>query len=314
MDIWKRIWEILQGKNYQDSELRIILRCWCELLGRNDVIPIQREHIFRMLPDVLRRLKMETNREGKIFLLKILRCMLHPVNFSAEELNHLLAEFHIPYQYAAKENDFLFIGEFTDNTCKGQESNMIEDKSVMIQRKKRIFISHSSKDAEMVKAFVELLERLGIQEDEIVCSSIPPYCIPLGSKVYDWLAERIQYDDLHVIYMLSPNYYGSVACLNEMGAAWVTKQQWDGILLPGFSFHEIEGCIDRQICMKLDDNDRDTLRYRLGELKDRLAGEFELRSLSLAIWERYRDDFLQRIRNIAQGQESEYCEKYKNTY
>lgn len=53
--------------------------------------------------------------------------------------------------------------------------------NVSIEAKpKMIFISHSIKDVEYVAAFVELLETLGLREDEIVCSSIPPYCIPLN--------------------------------------------------------------------------------------------------------------------------------------
>lgn len=67
----------------------------------------------------------------------------------------------------------------------------------------KIFISHSSKDADYVEVFVDLLETLGLQEDEIICSSIPPYCIPLDNKVYDWLVNEFQRSDLHIIYALS---------------------------------------------------------------------------------------------------------------
>ncbi len=66
--------------------------------------------------------------------------------------------------------------------------------------------------------------------------------------------------------MLSHSYYKSVASLNEMGAAWAMKQRWTGILLPKFNFSDIDGCIDKtQISIKLDDKDRETLRYRLEE-------------------------------------------------
>lgn len=167
------------------------------------------------------------------------------------------------------------------------------------EKEKIVFISHSTKDKDYVFAFVELLEALGFQEDEIVCSSIPPYCIPLNNKVYEWLVDKFQNCELHVMYMLSHNYYGSVASLNEMGAAWAMKQNWSAILLPGFAFSEIAGCIDpSQIGIKLDDSDIATLKYRLGELKEILTKEFGLRSMSSTIWERKRDEFISRIQSL----------------
>ena len=171
---------------------------------------------------------------------------------------------------------------------------------------KMIFISHSSKDVGYIAAFVELLEALGLRDDEIVCSSIPPYCIPLNGKVYEWLVDKFQNCELHVMYMLSHNYYNSAASLNEMGAAWAMKQKWSAILLPGFGFGEISGCIDpSQIGIKLDDSDITMLKYRLGEFKEMLTAEFGLRSMSPAIWERKRDDFLNKIMSLSINRESE---------
>ena len=36
--------------------------------------------------------------------------------------------------------------------------------------------------------------------------------------------------------MLSDNYLNSVACLNEMGAAWVTETDYVNIYVPNFDF------------------------------------------------------------------------------
>ncbi len=189
-------------------------------------------------------------------------------------------------------------GEDCDNTSEVTQNSMIYPSANV---EKKIFISHSSNDKGYVEIFVSFLEMIGLQEDEIVCSSVPPYCIPLNNKVYDWLADKFQNCELHVFYMLSQNYYSSAACLNEMGAAWAMKQNWTGILLPGFDFASIKGCIDAtQIGIKIDDTDKNTLKYRLDELKEQLTLEFNLRKMSSSLWERKRDEFLSRIERVIQ--------------
>ena len=180
-----------------------------------------------------------------------------------------------------------------------EPANSIEEQSE--EREKKIFISHATKDKEYVSAIVNLLESLGFREDEIICSSIPPYCVPLDNNVYDWLVNEFQHCDLHMIFALSRTYYSRPVCLNEMGAAWAMKHKWTAILLPGFGFNEIAGCIDpAQVSIKLDDEDRDTLNFRLGELKDNLITEFGLRTISSALWEKKRNEFLKRIEEVIQ--------------
>ena len=127
----------------------------------------------------------------------------------------------------------------------------------------KLFISHSSKDAEYMKAFVDLLVAIGVHKNQITCTSVPQCNIPVGCNIYDWLAKQFQTSDLHVVYAFSDNYYSSVATLNEMGAAWVMRCKWTGLLLPGFIFDKLAGCIDKnQICIKLDDPDIITLKQR----------------------------------------------------
>lgn len=172
---------------------------------------------------------------------------------------------------------------------------VVVDKAI---RQKLVFISHSSNDKEYTKAFVDLLFNIGLNEDDIVCSSYPGVGIPLREKVYDWLVNKFQECDLHVFFFLSKNYYQSAASLNEMGAAWAMKQKWDGIVLPGFSFSDISGCIDStQIGINFD-GDIDELKHRLGELKDDIVEEFGLRQISSTRWEKIRDSFISEIQGI----------------
>lgn len=165
-------------------------------------------------------------------------------------------------------------------------------------KKNKVFISHATKDSDYVKTFVNLLEDIGLSEDEIVCSSISGYGIPLGKDIYDWLSSQFQEFNLHVIFMLSNNYYQSVACLNEMGAAWVLKQKYDSVLLPNFDFVQIKGAINpNKIGIKLDSN-VDELNHRLNELKDNLIEEFGLRMISATKWERHRNEFVESVSKI----------------
>ncbi len=179
-----------------------------------------------------------------------------------------------------------------------QIQSPIEYPSESNNREKMIFISHSSKDKEYTKAFVDLLFTIGLNDEDIVCSSYPGLGVPLGNSIYEWLVAKFQEYDLHVFYFLSHNYYKSAASLNEMGAAWAMKQRWDSILLPGFDYSDISGCLDTtQIGIKLD-GDIDELKHRLGELKDRIVNEFALRPVSATRWERMRDTFIETISRI----------------
>ncbi len=180
-----------------------------------------------------------------------------------------------------------------------KELPIIESKSKT--RPRMIFISHSTKDKEFTKAFVDFLFAIGLNEDDIVCSSYPGVGVPLGENVYSWLVEKFQEYDLHVIYFLSHNYYKSVASLNEMGAAWAMKQKWDSILLPGFSFQDIKGCIDpSRIGIKLD-GDCEELFHRLNELKDAIVQEFSLRAINSTRWEKIRKEFVDKIHFIQEN-------------
>lgn len=166
------------------------------------------------------------------------------------------------------------------------------------ERKTKVFVSHSSGDADYVKAIVELLEDIGLGEGEIFCSSVDAYKIPLGKSIYDYLAEQFQNYNLHVLFVLSKNYYDSVASLNEMGAAWVLKHRYDAILLPGMQFEDVRGCIDKnQISIKLDSEEGE-LQHRLNEFQKNMVEEFSKPPLNMSKWERNRSEFLHKVRAL----------------
>ena len=98
---------------------------------------------------------------------------------------------------------------------------------------RKLFISHSSKDAAFGKALVELLLEIGIKGSQIVFTGDPQYGIPPDENIFDYLKSQIN-DDAYMLYLISNNYYSSVACLNEMGAAWVKQNHYSLLMIPGF--------------------------------------------------------------------------------
>lgn len=164
----------------------------------------------------------------------------------------------------------------------------------------KIFISHSSRDMAFVQPLVELFAHIGLNEDNMFCSSVSGYNVPLDINIYDYLKEQFQNYDLRVIFVLSENYYNSPASLNEMGAAWVLQHRYTSVLLPQFDFRDVKGVIDQmRISIKLD-SDKSELKARLNELRDTLASEFDLK-LSLSsqnIWERHRDEFVDKVNSM----------------
>lgn len=168
----------------------------------------------------------------------------------------------------------------------------------MLSNNTKVFISHSSKDIKYVNAIVEFLEKIGLSEKNLFCSSVPGYGIPLGKNIYDYLADEFRTNNLLVIFVLSDNYYNSPACLNEMGAAWILKNEYYSILLPNFEFKKIDGAIDPQkIAIKLGDNSY-TLKHGLAQLRDIIISTFELDKSSETRWEAYRDRFIEQTSNI----------------
>ncbi len=153
----------------------------------------------------------------------------------------------------------------------------------------RVFISHSSKDIDVVKPFVNLLCAIGLDRTKLFCSSIDGYGIPQRENIYDFLKREFTEKNTFVVMMMSDNYYDSKPSLNEMGAAWAMSREYISILIKGFEFSQIEGAVDAQkIGFKIEDE------YRLDEFKNNLVKE--LRLPLPQNWKSAKEQFLSRIR------------------
>lgn len=203
------------------------------------------------------------------------------------------------------KGDYGIPDHYQTKVVKVSQSAVEKEQSVPAENEKphKLFISHSSKDKKYMEALVEMLEDIGMPDGSFVCTSVSGHGIPGGAKIFDWLRDQFLTCDLRVMFALSHNYYRSAASLNEMGAAWVTKATDTLLLLPGFSFNDVEGCVDpREVGISFEVDDTE-LKHRLNELKDTLISEHKLPMVTPARWERHRNKFISAVWEIAAAAE-----------
>jgi hypothetical protein len=159
----------------------------------------------------------------------------------------------------------------------------------------KVFISHSSKNADYGLALVKLLTGIGIDHDRIVFTSDTSYGIPAGENIFDWLKSCIS-EKPFVIYLLSPEYYSSVACLNEMGAAWIIENQHRMIFTPDFDLNSDNfknGALNpREMGFFLGDEDRVT------EFIEAMKKLFDIKTKQVVINKTQRE-FLETVTRIS---------------
>ncbi len=99
------------------------------------------------------------------------------------------------------------------------------NKNMSEESHKKIFISHSSKDKQIVDIFVDKLLHLGLQIDpnDVAYTSREETGVGTGEDIRKFIKENISTCDF-VFFMISENYKKSEICLNEMGAAWATDR------------------------------------------------------------------------------------------
>lgn len=96
--------------------------------------------------------------------------------------------------------------------------------AVKIAEEKTIFISHATKDKEIMAAFLDIILQgaLSVPIDKIFCVSTDGTKIKSGADWRDTIKKSLSTAKVNFL-IITPNYKESEVCLNEMGAAWVTS-------------------------------------------------------------------------------------------
>lgn len=152
--------------------------------------------------------------------------------------------------------------------------------------KKRIFISHASKDGELIGKFVDSIFLLGMGMDSeiIAYTSREDTGVPAGESIPQFIQDNIACADI-VLLMISDNYKSSEVCLNEMGAAWALNKHIIQILLPNTSFDKLGWLCSFDKALKIDDADS------IDGLCEVFADKLDI-GIKLSVWNRNKSAFL----------------------
>jgi len=129
----------------------------------------------------------------------------------------------------------------------------------------KIFISHSSKDKELVDIFIDtlLICGIGFTHDDIFCTSVEGLGIKTGDDWRNTIKKNLIGSEV-IILFITPNYKESEICLNEMGAAWATHARVLPVIVHPISFKTIGVIFDVKQAIRL------TEGTDLDDLKDAL--------------------------------------------
>ncbi len=154
--------------------------------------------------------------------------------------------------------------------------------------KRKVFISHSSKDVKLVKEFVDkiLLLGIGLQEEDVFCTSIEGLNIKNGEDIREHIKKNILTSDYSFL-MISDNYKRSEICLNEMGAVWTGDNKVRYYLLPNTGFDKIGWLCDAKQAERIDSP------ITLDEIRKELIDDYNL--IEKQSWSRYRQDFVDSV-------------------
>lgn len=152
--------------------------------------------------------------------------------------------------------------------------------------RKKIFISHSSEDKELIGKFCDHILQLGIgiSHDDIFCTSIEEMAIENGEDIRKHIHNNIRYADFSFL-LISENYKKSEICINEMGAVWAYDNNVRYYLLPNSNFDKIGWLCDTKKAEKINNT------IALDALQKELISFYTLPDKGIA-WSRQRESFL----------------------
>lgn len=138
----------------------------------------------------------------------------------------------------------------------------------------KVFISHNSKDEELAKSLVNLLQKsLRLQSSDIRCSSVDGYRLEGGAKIDEALRSEVHEAEL-VIGLITPNSIKSLYVAFELGARWGISRPMIPLLAAGVTSEDLDGPLASIHALYCDNESqilqllKDSARYLESELEE----------------------------------------------
>lgn len=173
----------------------------------------------------------------KLDIKSIKYCLIQAQNWYNQNLERIANSRFNAYKNEHQAN-FEKIKQFVLSFSQIPDTYIIENNtSILIEKNNNpiIFISHSSTDKRYGDALKNFINGLGVKDNHLIYTSHELNGIPMDKNIYEYLRENFN-NRVFMIILWSNTYLESPACLNEMGAAWVTQSDYTNIYVPNFEF------------------------------------------------------------------------------
>ena len=226
----------------------------------------------------------------------VLYCLEEIINWYNDSIQNIKSNIHVTNKKDHNRNMqlinelFIELKNFDFSYVNSDESNKNEKNEPLI------FLSHSSANKKYGDALEKLFSGMGIKNEQLIYTSHPLHKIPLDKNIYEYL--RLAFNrKLFVIILWSNEYLESPACLNEMGAAWVTQSDYTNIYVPSFDFKNpkyYKCAVDKNKMGAILDGS-DNCKTNIIELKNKVAEIFSL-DIDEKQWVYLLDQFIEDIK------------------
>jgi hypothetical protein len=121
-----------------------------------------------------------------------------------------------------------------------------------VQGEIKVFISHSSRDQEVVKRIITLVRSaLNLSASAIRCTSVDGYRLPAGTPTDEVLRQEI-HDSAAFVALITPRSLKSAYVLFEIGGRWATRKPFFPLVCGAETVRLVRGPLASLNCLRCD--------------------------------------------------------------